>query len=199
MTPRCLRLGSISRSATRTDQAIADKDIDGVGSFGKTDKNELYSADRPANANAGSGDDDLAQPVRPVLLGRTCRPPALPIAEASGTDGLPGNNFPGYLVGDGVGGEGDWDDDDRPLRLLGHRARVHRSQPHRLPDTKCLRREDQEPAASGRRRRALRRSPSTPTSTASVTSTSGPAAGSGSTPCSTTSRTWGTTSTVAAI
>jgi hypothetical protein len=123
---------------------VADqKDIDGVGSFRKTDKDELYSADRPANANRGSGNDDphnLYAPFYSAYVPAT----GAPAPEASGTDGLPGNNFPGYLVGDHLGGEGDFSDDDRrydywdiahefPLRsLVGY-------------ETRCLRREDQQP------------------------------------------------------
>ena len=64
--------------AARIDFTIApnkhdNKDIDGVGSFGKTDKSKLYSADRPANSNAGTGCRRRAQPVRPVLLGVRAR------------------------------------------------------------------------------------------------------------------------------
>jgi hypothetical protein len=117
------------------------KDIDGVGSFGKTNKNDLYSADRPANANSGSGDDDphnLYAPFYRAYVPAT----GAPAAESSGTDGLPGNNFSGYLVGDGKGGEGDRRDDDR---LYDYWDIAHEFVTRTLPglETQCLRREDE--------------------------------------------------------
>ena len=65
-----------------------------------------------------------------------------PDPESSGTDGLPGNNFPGYLVGDGVGGEGDLLDNDRRYDYwdIAHEF-VGRT--NSRYETKCLRREDQ--------------------------------------------------------
>jgi hypothetical protein len=123
---------------------VADqKDIDGVGSFRKTNKNDLYSADRPANANSGSGDDDphnLYAPFYRAYVPAT----GAPDAEASGTDGLPGNNFPGYLVGDGRGGEGDWPDNNR---LYDYWDIAHEFTGRTLNgyETACLRREDQQP------------------------------------------------------
>ncbi|MET0763052.1 MAG: hypothetical protein ABWZ63_12085, partial [Thermoleophilaceae bacterium] len=132
--------------AARIDFAIAKNkggnDIDGVGSFAKTNKNDLYSADRPANANAGSGSDDehnLYAPFYRAYIPAT----GAPAAEASGTDGLPGNNFPGYLVGDGVGGEGDNSDNDR---LYDYWDIAHEFTTRTLngTDTQCLRREDEK-------------------------------------------------------
>ncbi len=124
--------------AARIDLTIAPnkhdgKDIDGVGSFGKTDKSNLYSADRSPNANAGSGHDyshNLYAPFYSAYVPAT----GAPDAEASGTDGLPGNNFPGYLVGDGQWRRGRPCGQRPPVRLLGHRARVHLSHPERVRD-----------------------------------------------------------------
>jgi hypothetical protein len=136
--------------AARIDFVISPKDhsdntdISGVGSFGKTNKNDLYSADRPANANAGSGDDDphnLYAPFYRAYVPAT----GSPAAEASGTDGLPGNNFAGYLVGDGKGGEGDPYDTDR---LYDYWDIAHEFTGRTLNgyDTACLRREGSHPA-----------------------------------------------------
>jgi hypothetical protein len=116
-------------------------DIDGVGSFGKTNKNDLYSADRPANANSGSGDDtphNLYAPFYRAYVPAT----GAPAAESSGTDGLPGNNFSGYLVGDGNGGEGDRQDNDR---LYDYWDIAHEFVTRTLTgtETQCLRREDE--------------------------------------------------------
>jgi hypothetical protein len=133
--------------AARIDFAIAankgGKDIDGVGSFGKTDKSELYSADRLANANAGSGNaspHNLYAPFYSAYVPAT----GAPDPESSGTDGLPGNNFPGYLVGDGVGGEGSGMDNDRRYDYWDI-AHEFVSRTNTAYDTKCLRREDQDP------------------------------------------------------
>jgi hypothetical protein len=121
---------------------VADqKDIGGVGSFGKTDKSDLYSADRPANANSGSGSQaphNLYAPFYSQYIPAT----GSPETEASGTDGLPGNNFSGYLVGDGKGGEGDRDDDD--FRYDNWDI-AHEFTGRTLNgiDTQCLRREDE--------------------------------------------------------
>ena len=132
--------------AARIDFTIApnkhdNKDIDGVGSFGPTDKSKLYSADRPANSNAGTGsqaDHNLYAPFYSAYIPAT----GAPDPESSGTDGLPGNNFPGYLVGDGVGGEGDRMDNDRRYDYwdIAHEF-VGRT--NNAYETKCLRREDE--------------------------------------------------------
>jgi hypothetical protein len=117
-------------------------DISGVGSFHKTNKNELFSADRDPNANRGSGDDtphNLYAPFYSAYVPAT----GAPEAHASGTDGGPGNDFSGFLVGDGQGGEGDYLDVDQKYdywdiaHVFGARNLVG------YP-TKCLRRDDQE-------------------------------------------------------
>jgi hypothetical protein len=121
------------------------KDIDGVGSFRKTDKDELYSAKRPANANGdrvGDNQDphELYAPFYSAYVPAT----GAPAPEASGTDGLPGNNFNGYLVGDHLGGEGDYSDDDRRYDYwdFAHEFPLRRLAAY---ETRCLRREDQQP------------------------------------------------------
>jgi hypothetical protein len=134
--------------AARIDFTIAPnkggKDIDGVGSFGKTDKSELYSADRSPNANAGSGNDsshNLYAPFYSAYIPAT----GAPDAESSGTDGLPGNNFPGYLVGDGVGGEGDRADNNRRYDYWDI-AHEFTGRTLNAYETACLRREDERQA-----------------------------------------------------
>ena len=134
--------------AARIDFTIAPnkggKDIDGVGSFGKTNKSDLYSADRSPNANAGSGNDsshNLYAPFYSAYVPAT----GAPDAESSGTDGLPGNNFPGYLVGDGVGGEGDRADNDRRYDYWDI-AHEFTSRTLNAYETACLRREDERQA-----------------------------------------------------
>jgi len=120
-----------------------DKDIGGVGSFGKTDKHRLYSADRPANANAGSGSGrphNLYAPYYQAYVPAT----GAPAAEASGTDGAPGNNFAGYLVGDGQGGEGDRQDNDRRYDYWDI-AHEFTGRTLNAYATKCLWREDAFP------------------------------------------------------
>ena len=76
---------------------------------------------RPANSNAGTRQPGRSHNLYAPFYWAYIPATGAPDPEASGTDGLPGNNFPGYLVGDGVGGEGDRMDSDCPVRLLGHR------------------------------------------------------------------------------
>ena len=117
------------------------KDISGVGSLHKTDKHKLYSADRPANANQGSGDDDshnLYAPFYSAYIPATGAPEAI----ASGTDGLPGNDFTGYLVGDELGGEGDYADDNFKYDFWDI-AHEFTGRTLNAVYTKCLRRNDE--------------------------------------------------------
>jgi hypothetical protein len=121
---------------------IADqKDTGGVGSLRKTDKHTLYSADRAPNANAGSGNDDphnLYAPFYSAYIPAT----GAPEAEASGTDGLPGNDFTGYLVGDRQGGEGDTADRDFRYDYWDI-AHEFTGRTLNAVETQCLRRNDE--------------------------------------------------------
>ena len=126
---------------------IADqKDTGGVGSLRKTDKHSLYSADRAANANAGSSylnphNDDphnLYAPFYSAYIPAT----GAPEAEASGTDGLPGNDFTGYLVGDRQGGEGDTADRDFRYDYWDI-AHEFTGRTLNAVETQCLRRNDE--------------------------------------------------------
>jgi hypothetical protein len=108
--------------AARIDVAIADNsgaatDTSGIGSLHKNDKRAWDSRDRQAGANAGSGSDaahNLYAPFYSAYVPATADGSwTLLGTPVSGTDGpAMGNDFPGFLVGDQSGGEGDWYDYD---------------------------------------------------------------------------------------
>ena len=85
--------------AARIDFTIApnkhdNKDIDGVGSFGTTDKSKLYSADRPANSNAGTGSREPTTTCTPRSTRRTSPQPALLIRSRPAPTACPGTTSP---------------------------------------------------------------------------------------------------------
>jgi hypothetical protein len=108
--------------AARIDVSIAPNsgaatDISGIGSLHRNDKAKFFSRDRVATANAGSGattPHNLYAPFYSAYIPATANSGYDLFGDpVSGTDGPPqGNNFPGFLVGDGIGGEGDWADTD---------------------------------------------------------------------------------------
>jgi uncharacterized protein YggU (UPF0235/DUF167 family) len=138
--------------AARIDVSIAGNaggtDTAGIGSLHKSSKREFFSRDRAEGANAGSGADSAHNLFAPFysayipatadgsfLLGGT---------PVSGTDGpAVGNDFPGFLVGDGNGGEGDFADYDNTYNYwdIAHVFRSSLGTP-----TTCLNRMDESPA-----------------------------------------------------
>jgi hypothetical protein len=133
------------------------KDIDGVGSFKKTDKHKLFSFSRvkppsSANSNGQAQDIDdvvgaqhnLYAPYYQAYVPAT----GSPDAAASGTDGAAGNDFSGYLVGDGrTRGGGDEDTADRDHQYdywdIAHEFGLRKLNG---TETKCLRRDDERPS-----------------------------------------------------
>ena len=132
--------------AARIDFTIApnkhdNKDIDGVGSFGKTDKSKLYSADRPANANAGSGDaspHNLYAPFYSAYIPQ----PALPIRSRPAPTACPGTTSPAtsWVTASAARATA-------RTTTVGTTTGTSRMSSSVAPstayDTKCLRREDQ--------------------------------------------------------
>lgn len=139
--------------AARIDVGIAANsgaatDTSGIGSLHKSDKTTWYSRDRAAGANAGSGDatpHNLYAPFYSAYVPATADGSWLLDGSAvSGTDGpAMGNDFPGFLVGNGSGGEGDYDDYDNTYDYWDI-AEVFRSAAG--AQSQCLNRQDAYPA-----------------------------------------------------
>jgi hypothetical protein len=139
--------------AARIDVSIAANsgaatDTSGVGSLHKNDKRRWYSRDRLPGANAGSGSDsahNLYAPFYSAYVPATADGSwTLLGTPVSGTDGPAiGNDFPGFLVGDGNGGEGDYADYDNTYNYWDI-AHVFRSGAGAA--TNCLNRLDRDPA-----------------------------------------------------
>lgn len=139
--------------AARVDVAIAANsgaatDVSGVGSLHKNDKARWNSRDRAPGANAGSGSatpHNLYAPFNSAYIPATGDGSWLLLGSpVSGTDGPSmGNDFPGFLVGDGNGGEGDPYDTDNTYDYWDI-AHVFRSASG--TETDCLNRMDRTPS-----------------------------------------------------
>jgi hypothetical protein len=131
--------------AARVDVSIAPNsgaagDISGVGTLHKTDKREVFSRDGSGEARP----HNLYAPYYSAYVPATGDGSWLFFGSpVSGTDGpTSGNDFPGFLVGDGRGGEGDWSDTDNTYDYWDI-AHVFRSAAGGA--TTCLRRTDGDP------------------------------------------------------
>ena len=132
--------------AARVDIAIASNsgaagDLSGVGSLHKTDKRELFSRD----GSGGADPHNLYAPYYSAYIPATADGSFLLFGSAvSGIDGpRQGNNFPGFLVGDGQGGEGDYSDTDSRYDYWDIAQEWGSAVGG---DTACLRRIDRSPA-----------------------------------------------------